>query len=876
MSLARTQVLSLIAKGVTTVLGAIQTLIILRLLPLEEFGLVGLVMSIGAVIGVSQHLGIVDGTIREVAILKDRRDVIKVLWVSTLIRQAVTVPLSLVLLFFAQQIAQNIYHKPEIIPYIHLFAAVLILQGFQDVFGATLTGLKKFYALYFVQIITAALNIAAFGVGIWLYGTRGYFYAVIAMTTVMVGSFLAIITHELHRHSRLPSLVDMQHFGRLVMKTGAFMYASRIFFVIWQRLPILMLGGVLTGDQLGLINVALAFGGRLTIVTAALSEVNLSWMSSLFATRRETFEKIAARNMQRIFVFMALLTLLIVYFVPEIILIIGEEYRPAQMLIYIIMMAFFLYALLDIGTNSVLVAANRASARMWIYFVMTAIPAAIIAWLMIFDPSALLACLAVLLGVAVSYIGMVAYTARRFNIHLLNREQASVLGLLTASILWLLTDPSLILRLPIFFLIISYVVRLSVRSRLLPNPWAVGANTTAVRQAERTIICFAGAAYDQPSWTNRQHMMAEVSKAYPVFYVEPRIWIVRWLVRHWRQPDAIIKLFTRILAFEKKSNQLFIKSQWNLLPLSREYKLIAKINHQLNRFSVKFMARRLGFGSKQTIVWIYDTEAAAYVPDFPGAYVLYDCVDDHAAQAGVDRNPTRVAEEEAAIIARADVVTVTSKKLYDVKRQQHPNTHLVLNAGDVKGFIQTAAQPIPNQVRQAMAAMAKPIVGCVGALDSYKLDFDMLFTAAQRHPAWQFVFIGEPVVDGDRRALAKLQALPNVHLVGAVDHTQVPWYVSFFDVCLIPYRSSRYNEASFPLKFWEFMVTGKPLVVSGLPELEEYQHLIGYARSPDEFIEKIKIALANPGEGHDQRMALARGHTWQNRVDQILALMPPV
>jgi O-antigen/teichoic acid export membrane protein len=147
VNLAGIQLLSLTTKAITTTLGIIQSIIVVRILSPAEFGLVGLAMAIGTVVGVSQHLGIVDGAIREIAVRKKKEEIGKVFWVSNITRQAVTIPLSLLLMLLARPVAEGIYGRPEITPYIYMFASILILQGVEGVFGATLTGLKKFVSL---------------------------------------------------------------------------------------------------------------------------------------------------------------------------------------------------------------------------------------------------------------------------------------------------------------------------------------------------------------------------------------------------------------------------------------------------------------------------------------------------------------------------------------------------------------------------------------------------------------------------------------------------------------------------------------------------------------------------------------------------------
>ncbi len=873
MDLARTQVLSLVTKAITTVLGIIQSIIVVRILSPAEFGLVGLVMSIGGVVGVTQHLGIVDGAIREIAVLKNKQEIGKVFWVSQLVRQVVTIPVSLVLLVLAGFVA-SLYGRPEITNYLQLFAGILVLQGLQDVLGATLTGMKRFVALYVVQIVTAAINIVAFGYLTWRFGIAGFFWAIALTTFIMVALLALIVRRDLQGNLSWPSWQELAGFGRRVMKIGAFMYASRIFFAVWQRLPILLLGGVLTADELGYLNVSLTFGSRLAIIAMALSEVNLAWMSSLFVTQRQEFQQVVTRNMHRMLVLMMMLTLLLLFFTPEILhYIIGSEYLPAQPLILVMTTAFFLYALTDIGTSSVFVPANQPRLRAQAYGLMTVLSAALVALLLILQPDATLAAWAVLLGSGAAFASMVVWTRRRFNITLVTRPLAVFLAALLAVMLWLLFEPALLWRIAAFALLTVYILWEARRSKLLPDVTALRIRGLYQGRKLRTgdtlkIICFAGAAYDQLSWTNRQHMMSRVAQRYPVLYVEPRIWIVRHVARTLHEPQTLLAFLRRLLWYEKKHERLFIKAQWNLIPGSREIGAIAAVNHHLNRWNVLLTAWWLGFYRSTQVVWIYDTEAAEYLSALRKAFVLYDCVDDHAAQAGVNRNPQRVQEEEDRILQRADVATVTSKKLLDLKKPYSKNIHLVLNAGDVVLYLNARAH-IPREI----AAIPHPRLGTVGTLDSYKVDFVLLRDVAVRRPEWHFVLIGGPLVDHTVPEIEGLKRLPNVHFLGAISRHTVPTYVQQFDVCLIPYKASQYNRASFPLKFWEFMATGKPVVVSGVPELREYQPLIGYAESADDFVRLCEQWLAQPVRHCKERIVLARGHSWEKRVEDILGLL---
>jgi O-antigen/teichoic acid export membrane protein/glycosyltransferase involved in cell wall biosynthesis len=873
VDLARTQVLALVTKGITTALGIAQSVFVVWFLTRAEFGLVGLVMSIGSVVGVSQHLGIVDGTIREIAVRKDKREIARLFWVSHLTRQLVTIPLSLLLIICAGIVATRFYGRPEIVFPLQIFASVLILQGLQDVLGATLTGMKNFVALYVVQIVTAIVNVAVFAYFTWQYGMIGFFWAIVVTTAFMVLLFSAIIARNLRGYLAWPRWGDIAQYGRQVMRIGVFMYLARIAFVLWQRLPILLLGGVLTSDELGDLNISLTFGSKLTIIAMALSEVNLSWMSSLFTRQRDNFQRVVTRNMHRVLVLMLLLTLVLIFFTPEIILyVIGSQYRAAQPLILVMTVAFLFYALTDIGTSSVFVPADNPKLRAFAYGLMVMVSGFLTLWLLLFAPNLLLASLAVLLGAVAAYVVSALLAYRYYGIHFLTRQLMLFLLALGAASMWLASDPRLWWRMAVFVGLTLYIAWETHRSNLLPRFFSKNIRKE-VRSDDLAIICFAGAAYDQLTWTNRQHMMSRVSKQHPVLYVEPRVWLPRYLLRHWNKPRELLSFWKKILWYEKRDAQLFIKAQWNLIPGSREIRFVANFNHVLNLFGVLLAVRNLQLARDKLCVWLYDTEAADFLPAFPDATVLYDCVDDHAAQAGVDRNPARVREEEASILKRADLVTVTSRHLLRLKQTSNKNVHLVLNAGDVALY--NKADPIlgSDVAFERMQGLRHPIIGTVGSLDAYKFDFALLREVAALRPHWQFVLIGAPVIDQDTHDFESLAHERNIHLLGAVARFHVPAFVREFDVCIIPYRNNPYNRASFPLKFWEFMATGKPVVVTGLPELEEYSALIGYAKNSGDVVSMIENCLGNPQTNAKQRQELAQAHGWESRVSQVLALL---
>lgn len=387
------------------------------------------------------------------------------------------------------------------------------------------------------------------------------------------------------------------------------------------------------------------------------------------------------------------------------------------------------------------------------------------------------------------------------------------------------------------------------------------------------IIVFAGALYDAPLWTNRQHIATRLAdRGWRVLYVEPRLLFWRQLFGHFHGTGGRWRWLLRQISPWHARENLWIQAQGNFIPGSRQISFIGRFNHLLwNRWHVRLHAWELGL--RDPVLLLYDTEAAEFLDDFPNARVVYDCVDDHRAQAGVDRNPGLVEREEAAIAKRAVAIAVTAEPLRARFASMNSNVHLVPNAADVQAFLTK-----PSSEPADIASIPHPRIGTVGALDAYKVDIPLLREIAQTHPDWHFVLVGLVDYSGtdEGDSIAKLRALPNVHVLGLKPKEEVPSYVHAFDVAIIPYRESPYNRASFPLKFWEFLAAGKPVVASGLPSLEAYRHLVTLASSADTFAQGIEDALKRGAGGREARITEAQRHSWGSRVEAVHTLLRPL
>jgi glycosyltransferase involved in cell wall biosynthesis len=231
--------------------------------------------------------------------------------------------------------------------------------------------------------------------------------------------------------------------------------------------------------------------------------------------------------------------------------------------------------------------------------------------------------------------------------------------------------------------------------------------------------------------------------------------------------------------------------------------------------------------------------------------VVYDCIDEIS---GFRMNHSSVLRREKMLIESADLVTATSGVLYERVSRTARRTLMLPNAADFDHFNRT-----PD--RRPLHGTSLPIIGYYGAL-SHWLDLEMVDFAARTRPDWQFVLIGDSF-DVD---LGPLKQLRNVRLLGRQPYRLLPAYLHQFDVACIPFRLTPLTLATNPVKFYEYLAAGKPIVAVDLPELRPYREHFYVARSTEDFVVQIETALNESSEeAARSRVELARQNQWSDR-----------
>ncbi len=236
----------------------------------------------------------------------------------------------------------------------------------------------------------------------------------------------------------------------------------------------------------------------------------------------------------------------------------------------------------------------------------------------------------------------------------------------------------------------------------------------------------------------------------------------------------------------------------------------------------------------------------------PGATVVYDCLD---LATGFNNVANSLAASEAAMLAGADLVIAASRPLAEHVSHQRPSV-LIRNAAEVEFFAQASSNPV---------AGGRPVVGYFGAIAEW-FNIEWIERCAATRPDWDFRLIGHT----EGCDTSRVATHSNVRFYGEKPYQELPQLLREFNVAIIPFKIVELTRCTNPVKLYEYMAAGKPVVAAAIPEVIEATDLVYIADDARSFADRIEQALAEDSPTlRARRQAWAREHTWASRVGQL-------
>lgn len=251
--------------------------------------------------------------------------------------------------------------------------------------------------------------------------------------------------------------------------------------------------------------------------------------------------------------------------------------------------------------------------------------------------------------------------------------------------------------------------------------------------------------------------------------------------------------------------------------------------------------------------------------------IIYDCIDHintFLPYEGIETDFYRSLD-------RSEMILTTASSIYDSLNEKNYITHLVPNGVDIKDFTgvnlsQTNEVKRINNTLKRLEEVKKYsdyVIGYYGAIAEW-MDMHLLEYCARRNRNWSFVLVGQIYPN------IQLLNQPNVYFFNRVDYSLIPLLLEEFDVSIIPFIINDITLSTSPVKLFEYMAGGKPIVSTKLPEVGKYDSVL-VAEDKYDFEKKLHqaISLINDRPYLALLKDDAENNTWLQRVNTVLKIM---
>jgi len=235
---------------------------------------------------------------------------------------------------------------------------------------------------------------------------------------------------------------------------------------------------------------------------------------------------------------------------------------------------------------------------------------------------------------------------------------------------------------------------------------------------------------------------------------------------------------------------------------------------------------------------------------------IYDARDDWDEFEKVGQAKWYRVFNEKYIVSNSDFVTAVSTELCQKLDFYEPKKPVILsrNALDDDFLSKDYKRTKNNEI----------LIGYFGHLTGSWFDWESLILIAEKCSTYRFEIIGHsgPV---------DLKLPNNIHLLGPKNSIEINDIASRWKVGIIPFKINKLSAAVDPIKIYEYLALGLPVVSFFMPQIKNYPNT-RLANSVDEFANELDLALKNNTSNIEIDKWL-KENTWQDRVDQYREFM---
>jgi len=373
-----------------------------------------------------------------------------------------------------------------------------------------------------------------------------------------------------------------------------------------------------------------------------------------------------------------------------------------------------------------------------------------------------------------------------------------------------------------------------------------------------SIIIIYGPPWNQPAKLSKHHFASLWSRDKKVLYIEAPTNPLSFFTR---KAEAV-SLWKRYRAGVKKiSNNLWITTFFYLLPFRGSRFLFgAKWINRVNQYFVKKRLKKQisDLGLQNPILLVGSAHILPILDEFNASKIIYHCSDDYTL---VPSFPQTFKAIEEALIKKCDLVVTTADELMKAKKHLNFNIVSIPNGVDINHFAQTQNENII--IAKDIDKLSNPVIGYIGTIFRW-IDQDWIEYTANENKDFNFVFIGPITTD-----ISKLSNLSNIHFLGPKPYSDLPSYLKGFSVATIPFVIDGVTLKASPIKFYEYLASGIPIVSTKIPDLQRFNKFVSLVDNKEDFSSEINKALADNNKAKKIRMEIAKDYSWESRFNQL-------
>ncbi|MDU3646462.1 MAG: glycosyltransferase [Clostridium perfringens] len=247
-----------------------------------------------------------------------------------------------------------------------------------------------------------------------------------------------------------------------------------------------------------------------------------------------------------------------------------------------------------------------------------------------------------------------------------------------------------------------------------------------------------------------------------------------------------------------------------------------------------------------------------------GFKIIYEYIDElsdeisgHLPDFVYDRHKNIIEDKSNIAVGSAD------KLIEEIEEIRGKENVAMITNGVQYDHWQYRSDEVPEKLKD-IVSKGNPIIGYFGALAKW-FDYELLKKVAKERPNYEIVLIGF-LYDNSFKD-SKIDELENVHYLGIVDYKELNQYSQYFTISTIPFLLNDITESTSPVKLFEYMAMGHPIVTTDMRECRKYKSVL-IGKSHEDFIEKLDFALTldKKDEYYNYLKEEALANTWREKA----------